>query len=489
MLLPSLRTLVQTLSGRARRPRRPARAGCRPILEGLEDRLAPARIAWANPAGGLWNVGGNWSGGVVPGPADDAFIGALNAGAAVTHNSGADAVHSLSLSSGSALRVTSGSSLTAATSFSNSLFGQLTADTGGVFTANGSSTIINGASLFATNGGAIHLPGFTGYSTDANATLQASGAGSVLDLPNVVNITDSPPLGGVTLNIAATSGGRVNLSGMTNASVVGPGPRSLVVSAEGSGSRVDLTALTHFFVFNVPPTSRLTASNGGTVNLNPGMLTLTNVGVSLASEGTVHVGTLQLAAPLPAVLSVSGGGNTLAGNLAVGGGTSVFGPDGSLTVTGSYVQTGGSTTLSGGTLTVGGGLLDLQGGTVSGAGTIDASVRNAATLTVGTVMQHGTFTGQPGVLQVNGSYTQTTAGTLVIPLGGLTAGSGYSQLIVRDTARLAGALSVVDVNGFAPHSGDRFDILSAGKRHGRFAHPDPRFTFDYTHHGLTLVFV
>src|SRR5262245_49321101 len=113
MFLPTLRTLVQTLSGRApkaRRPRRPGRVSFCPGLEGLEDRLAPATVTWTNPAGGLWNVGSNWSTGAVPGAADDVTIGRLNPGAAVTHGSGTDAVHSLSLAS--ALNVTSGSSLT-----------------------------------------------------------------------------------------------------------------------------------------------------------------------------------------------------------------------------------------------------------------------------------------------------------------------------------------------------------------------------------------
>jgi hypothetical protein len=308
MFLTCLRTLVRHLSvraPRARRPRRPARVSFRPRLEGLEGRLAPATITWSNPAGGLWNAGGNWSGGAVPGPADDAVIGALNAGAAVTHASGADAVHSLALSS--ALKVTSGSALTAAAGFTLNLSGSLTADTGGVFTADGAagSTRSNGGSLFATHRGAIHLPAFTSYlvvpgASTISATWQATGAGRLLDLPGVASITVpaiAPPHS-ATLNIAATAGGHVNLSGTTTATAGAgsPGIGTIKVSADGSGSRVDLTALTSF-QGNVREhlVSPLTASNRGTVDLGAGTPTLAYVKVNLASMGTIHVGTLHIA--------------------------------------------------------------------------------------------------------------------------------------------------------------------------------------------------
>src|SRR5262249_27959388 len=102
MFLPTLRTLVQTLSGRApkaRRPRRPGGVGFSPGGGGWGVRRAPAPAPGPTPAGGLWNVGSNWSTGAVPGAADDVTIGRLNPGAAVTHGSGTDAVHSLSLAS------------------------------------------------------------------------------------------------------------------------------------------------------------------------------------------------------------------------------------------------------------------------------------------------------------------------------------------------------------------------------------------------------
>jgi hypothetical protein len=74
----------------------------------------------------------------------------------------------------------------------------------------------------------------------------------------------------------------------------------------------------------------------------------------------------------------------------------------------------------------------------------------------------------------------------VIHLGGTAAGR-YDQLSVRGAATLAGTLSVVDVNGFVPHTGDRFHVLRARSVQGHFANPDPAFTFQYSATGLTLV--
>src|SRR5438105_3060012 len=59
--------------------RRPRRLGCRPALDLLEDRLAPAAIGWDGGAGGVgtdWNTPANWVGDTLPGSNDDAQISA-----------------------------------------------------------------------------------------------------------------------------------------------------------------------------------------------------------------------------------------------------------------------------------------------------------------------------------------------------------------------------------------------------------------------------
>src|SRR5262249_12209242 len=82
-----LHSLLAAEAGRARSGGR----RCRPVLEVLEDRLAPATYPWNNANGGDWDTVGNWSvGGVtagqLPGAGDDVVIGALNGSSTVTHS-------------------------------------------------------------------------------------------------------------------------------------------------------------------------------------------------------------------------------------------------------------------------------------------------------------------------------------------------------------------------------------------------------------------
>jgi hypothetical protein len=125
----------------------------------------------------------------------------------------------------------------------------------------------------------------------------------------------------------------------------------------------------------------------------------------------------------------------------------------------SYNQSAGSTVLNGGTIN--GGPLSIDGGALSGTGTINAPVNNG-----GQVIAGGT--GAAGVLTINGGYTQTSAGSLELNIGGLTAGSQYSQLAVSGTATLGGAVDVALINAFQPALGDTFQPLTFALYTGNF---------------------
>src|SRR5262249_5935653 len=73
--------------------------------------------------------------------------------------------------------------------------------------------------------------------------------------------------------------------------------------------------------------------------------------------------------------------------------------------------------------------VSLQGGTLSGSGTIQGSVTNAATVSPGSPL---------GVLLVNGAYTQTSTGTLNIDLAGTTPGTLFDQFFADGAATLGG---------------------------------------------------
>src|SRR5262245_18483672 len=57
-----------------RRRLRTRRGLPRQLFETLEDRCLLADISWNNPAGGSWQIPGNWSPPQVPGNDDNAFI-------------------------------------------------------------------------------------------------------------------------------------------------------------------------------------------------------------------------------------------------------------------------------------------------------------------------------------------------------------------------------------------------------------------------------
>jgi hypothetical protein len=106
--------------------------------------------------------------------------------------------------------------------------------------------------------------------------------------------------------------------------------------------------------------------------------------------------------------------------------------------------------------------VDLEAGTLSGSGTIDASVRNAAEIDVG-------GPGAAGLLTITGNYTQTSSGVLSLGIGGYNAGTDFGQLAVGGTATLDGTLNVSLLNGFVPQSGDAFAILTFASESGTFA--------------------
>src|SRR5687768_7874798 len=56
-------------------------------LEELEARVVPATVTWINPAGGDWNTGANWNGGVAPSSTDDAVIPDLPGTPSITFSS------------------------------------------------------------------------------------------------------------------------------------------------------------------------------------------------------------------------------------------------------------------------------------------------------------------------------------------------------------------------------------------------------------------
>jgi hypothetical protein len=164
------------------------------------------------------------------------------------------------------------------------------------------------------------------------------------------------------------------------------------------------------------------------------------------------------------VLSFSGGPSlTTPGNLAVTWGRLSVGAGSTLTVNGTFTQTGSAEADSGGTrvdgiLSASVDPVAITGGRLSGSGTIQNDV----------LCSGGVAPGSPaGTLAINGDYAQTGAATCYIELGGPNAGE-YDRLQVSGQATLSGRLFVKPINGYVPAIGARFTILTFGSRVGTF---------------------
>ena len=129
----------------------------------------------------------------------------------------------------------------------------------------------------------------------------------------------------------------------------------------------------------------------------------------------------------------------------------------------NYVQTGGTTSLwsAHSTLAVDPGQsVNIEGGLLRGFGTVQGNLINSGTVQPGD---------GPGILTVQGFYTQNGSGILDIAIGGVNSGSQYSELSVSGSALLSGTLDLSLLNGFSPAVGESFMILNSGGLSGMFA--------------------
>jgi RHS repeat-associated protein len=210
-------------------------------MEVLESRQLLTTDTWINPAGGSWDVAGNWNNGI-PGSSDDVVINDLDTGASVTISSNVETVNSITgtgpLSiSGGGLTVTANSTMSGGLTMTG---GSLTASGSAVlFTVTGTTTV-NTASLYAQDGATLNLSKLMSYTGAVNQTtyLQAKGTGSRLLLTGLASITGAAGDCCSSTQVQAMAGGDLELPHLTQIS----GP-AVWVESDGSGSTLDAPVL------------------------------------------------------------------------------------------------------------------------------------------------------------------------------------------------------------------------------------------------------
>jgi ureidoglycolate hydrolase len=254
---------------------------------------------WTGAGDGVsWGNGANWSGGVVPGPANDVAI-TNGAGSVVVISSLDVVVRSIQCTkaftiSGRVLTLTSGASqFSGPLSISNNA--TLTVDNpGSIVTASG-ATLAADNDFYALNGGVIRLLNLRSVTNNnQNATWRADGTGSLVDLSLMTNVT----LGfSRVLYVQAYNGGAVDVHRVAAA------PGAVQVDAQDAGSVVDLSGVAGRWTSLGSSDLILHAQTGASI-LIPNVLQLEHA--SLRMDNTGIIPTAQLTLLTNVTLTVDG---------------------------------------------------------------------------------------------------------------------------------------------------------------------------------------
>ena len=377
---------------------------------------------------------------------------------------------------------------------------------------------LNSVSVTASNGNVLTFPVLEriGGVGDSTGTYLADGPGSRLEFPAVV-FMDGPERHGDT-SIQARNGGVVNLPVLSAVEHGAVNISAFDTDGSGNASIVNAPVLVSWNNNNDNRDSWLQYGRGGDVNL-PALTALIGVSIYSSDGGTVR---------LPALAAYDRGFNTQSTIRATGvgsriefpmatairsntnrGGVNVQSLDGgAISMPQMATITGGPTNVivrgtgslweidsletwtisgtqwipnaflveDGGTATTSqhleiskipvqvynGGIIAADtleigiNGSLTGDGTILGNLLN----TTGLVRPGNTL----GGLTVVGNFENRLNGTVQIDLGGTQSSIDHDLLTVTGIATLDGTLSVNLVNGFAPVSGDAFEVLRFDSR-------------------------
>lgn len=229
-------------------------------------------------------------------------------------------------------------------------------------------------------------------------------------------------------------------------------------SLTGHGDLQNAYALTASPGSHIEPDGHLllgSVATSGTLLLNTGCKVTAVQGLNVNVNGVLSLRGGTLEAPgVTEGLSVNGGQmeghGTIATAIRLDDSEMDVGPGGALHVAGPITGFRSKIILNGSALNAAGGI-DLQGGsTLAGNGTINGDVVTDGVIAPGA---------SPGTLEINGTLTCGSSSMILLEMSG-TAPAQKDLLIVHGSADLAGGIVLSFSNGFAPHTGDQFALMS-----------------------------
>jgi hypothetical protein len=342
----------------------------------------------------------------------------------------------------------------------------------GIVTNELGGTILNSGSLNAPLGTIFNYGALTNSASGllAGAGLIRNGASGVINNDGVL-FNPTNPGGGQFYNMGILNNGPFGLMGpgliVVNSGTIN-NDGSIQIVAEPSGLR-NLTGGT--IINNLGATLELggPTSNAGTIT-NYGSIVVDRGKGSLSNDAgglIVNTGTMSLLGRFAnsAGATIENMDTIVSRTVFTNAGAVNIYPTGQFLVDGSYLQTGGVTTVDGLLSPVEGpSLIQFSGGTLGGTGTLVGPVTiNGATVVPG----HNA----PGLLTFTDAVTISSGG-VIVNIGGTARGTQYGA-INAGTINLTGGvltLNLVDLGSgvFTPHAGDKFDILKAGSISGDF---------------------
>jgi hypothetical protein len=275
-----------------------------------------------------------------------------------------------------------------------------------------SGVTLDGTLDMSEPGAALYVMNGLTLDTDLNL----SGAGASLNFLDGSTVAVGPGVTSATIRLSGDGAGISNDSYPTETVTIG---RGITISGENPNGYISGP---------IDSLGTITQQGGGQLTLN-----------DVVNGGTVRVasgGTVTVQGPFSNAGTVK---------IATGGTFSTSGAD--------YTQSAGTTIVDG---LLSAANVNLMGGLLTGAGTIQADVINAATVEPGDPV---------GTLTIQGNYTQTATGVLLTQIGGP---SEFGQLAVTGTATLGGTLEVSMMKGYVPAVGNSFQILTFAQASGSF---------------------
>ena len=337
----------------------------------------------------------------------------------------------------------------------------------------GNITTLAGGNITVSGGATLSLPGLTSYSPNSGSTtaLEATGAGSVLALANLTNLS-VPSSFESGVQFQALAGGTVSLTGLTSINT-----GSVVLESDGTGSTLDVSNLASFTDNGGFTNSTLQATNGGTVE---DVMQISLSGVNLNIDANSTFPTNQVVGYINGTLSITGRTftfneltNISGSSITVGaGGSLTLGALTNLTATNLTIQDGGTLILpgvtsfaagsftieNGGVLEVGSTVLNIPGSATSGVTINMPQLPIGVTLNLATT---GTYSGGTIFNVAPGDKVNITGGTFT---GGVTFNLGAGSIVDLtggQTVSYGGTLTGTG-SGTVQLSGGNFDPALGG---------------------------